>query len=85
MDGPNSKCGMTDEEALASMRKAQWGGRTLAAVLLGIGWAAAFWVWPDGITDLPLAAIRLGAFLRAIASGVIAFLALGFAWALWIH
>ena len=50
----------------------------VASVLLGIGWIVAYWVWPSGITDLPLASITFGELLRAIASGVIALITLGF-------
>jgi hypothetical protein len=51
-------------------------GLVMAAVFLGIGGAAAYWIWPEGITDLPLASIKFGGLLRAIGSGVIAFIAL---------
>lgn len=43
----------------------------IAAVLFGIGLAIAYWVWPDGITDIPLAQITFGGLLRAAASSVI--------------
>ena len=63
--------------------RAKWTARVTAAVFLGIGWAAAYWVWPAGITDLPLAAIKFGALLRAIASGAIAIVTLGLGAMLW--
>lgn len=37
----------------------------------GLG-AGAYLIWPDGITDLPLAAITLGALLKAIGSALMA-------------
>ncbi len=55
----------TNEQAQATVR-------AVAVVLLAIGLAAAYWVWPSGITDLTLASITFGALLRAIASGAIA-------------
>lgn len=52
--------------------QAQATTRVVALVLLAIGLAAAYWVWPSGITHLTLVSITFGALLRAIASGVIA-------------
>ena len=43
-----------------------------ALIFLAIGWAIAYWVWPDGITDLTFAQITLGGFLRVLASAAIA-------------
>lgn len=64
MDEQNGKF-MTNEHAQANVR-------VMAVVFLTIGLAAAYWVWPSGITELTLASITFGALLRAIASGVIA-------------
>jgi len=66
-----------------SNESAQAKVRVMAAVLLGIGAAAAYWVWPAGITDLPLAAITFGALLRAGASSVIVLLVLAMVALLW--
>ena len=49
-----------------------------AVFVLAIGWVVAYWIWPKGITDLPLAAITLGALLRALAAGAIALIVLIF-------
>jgi hypothetical protein len=50
--------------------------RVIATVLFGIGLAISYWVWPAGITDLPLAQITLGALLRTAASVAIMLAAL---------
>lgn len=55
----------------------------MAAVFLAIGWAAAYWVWPSGIIDLPLLQITLGTLFRVIASGAIAFAVFVMAAMLW--
>lgn len=67
---------VTNEEAQASVR-------IIAAIILAIGFVAAYWVWPGGITDQTLAAITFGGLLRAIASGAIAVAALVVAAMLW--
>ena len=72
------------DNKFVSNESAQATVRVLATVLLGIGLAAAYWVWPTGVTDLSLANVTFGAFLRAIASGVIAIIALIFAALLWM-
>lgn len=64
MDKQNSKF-TTNEQAQAAVR-------VMAVIFLAIGFAATYWVWPNGITDLTLASITFGALLRAIGSGVIA-------------
>jgi len=66
---------MTNEEAERSNRKVALG-------YLVVGLAIAYWVWPDGITDLPLAQITLGGFLRFFASAAIALVAAAIAIAL---
>jgi hypothetical protein len=68
MDEPERKF-VSNEEAQATTRM-------VATVLLAIGFVIAYWVWPAGITDLPLAAVTFGALLRAIASGVMALVTL---------
>ena len=75
MDEPERKF-VSNEEAQATTR-------IVATVLLAIGWAVAYWVWPAGITDLPLAAVKVGALLQAIASGVIALVTLCLVALLW--
>ena len=49
------------EQALADLR---W----IASGFLVVGWWIAYWLWPAGILDLPLAEIGLSAALRVIAS-----------------
>ena len=63
--------------------QAQATTRVVAVVLLVIGLAAAYWVWPSGINDLTLASITFGALLRAIASGVIALVSCAMTAMLW--
>ena len=67
-----------------SNEEAQASTRVTAAILLAIGLAAAYWVWPSGITDTPLGAMTFGALLRAIASGAIALVSFVFALMLWL-
>ena len=43
-----------------------------AMLLLGTGGALAYLIWPHGITDVPLASVTIGAYLRLIASAVVA-------------
>lgn len=64
MDEQNGKF-TTNEQAQATVR-------VTAVVILAIGLAVAYWVWPSGITELTLASITFGTLSRAIASGVIA-------------
>jgi hypothetical protein len=45
--------------------------RVVAVVFLVIGFAAAYWAWPSGITDLTFASITFGVLLRAIGAGMI--------------
>lgn len=52
--------------------QAQSAVQIMAVIFLAIGLAAAYWVWPSGITDLTLSTITFGVLLRAIVSGVIA-------------
>ncbi len=54
----------------------------MAVAILAIGFAAAYWVWPSGITDLTLASITFGAVLRA-GSGVIALVSCAITAMLW--
>jgi len=46
------------------------------AFCLAVGCVAAYFVWPTGITDMPLGAITFGALLRAIGAGLIMLVAL---------
>ena len=46
-----------------SNEKVQAGIRKMAVVLFSVGFAIAYWIWPAGITDIPLGQITLGAFL----------------------
>lgn len=67
----------TNEQAQSTVQ-------VMAVVLFAIGLAAAYWVWPSGITDLTLSTITFGALLRAIASGVIVLASCAIAVMLWI-
>lgn len=82
--GEDDQGGMTYAEALADRRRLQSGMRTSGAILFAIGLAVAYWVWPTGITDLPIASVPFGSFLRVIGAvavtGAFAFLALLLAW-----
>jgi hypothetical protein len=71
------------DNELVSNESAQARVRVMAAVLLGIGVAIAYWVWPAGITDLPLTQITFGSFIRVAASGAITLAALVMAALLW--
>ena len=68
---------ITNEQAQAATRK-------VAVIVLVVGLAVAYWVWPEGITALPLASITFGALLRAIASGAISLIFLFVAVMFWI-
>lgn len=47
----------------------------LATIIsIAIGGAITYWIWPVGITDLPLAQITFGALLRVIASCITSFI-----------
>jgi hypothetical protein len=63
VDEPDRKF-VSNEEAQATVRR-------FALIPLAIGFAAAYWVWPAGIADVPLAAVTFGALMHAIGSGLI--------------
>ena len=67
----------TNEQAQATTR-------FVALIFLAIGWSIAYWVWPNGIMDVPIGGITVGTLLQAIASGVIALFALFLAVLLWM-
>lgn len=72
------------DKKFVSNEEAQATTRVIAVIFLGIGLAIAYWVWPTGATDLTLASMTFGTFLRAIGSGAIAIAFLiGFA-LLWV-
>ena len=52
--------------------------------MLIIGLAAAYFLWPTGITDIPLAALTLGKLFRAFGAIVIAVGAYGLAAMIWV-
>jgi hypothetical protein len=52
-------------------------------VVLALGLAFAYWIWPTGITNLPLASITLGALLQAVSSVLTALVSLWIAVSLW--
>jgi hypothetical protein len=66
-----------------TIEQAQAAVRIMAVTFLAIGFPAAYWVWPSGITDLTLASITFGALLRAIGSGVIALVSCAITAMLW--
>jgi hypothetical protein len=70
-------------DEFVSNEKAQRTVWITATLLLVIGLAIAYLVWPSGITDFALAEIRFGGLLRAVASGVIAFAAVVMTAMLW--
>ena len=70
MSEPNGKF-VSNEQARATTA-------IVGIILLGIALGIAYWIWPEGITDLPLGAITLGQFLRAGAAIVVAFIPLSF-------
>jgi len=67
-----------------SNESAQTTVRLIALIPLFLGLAAAYWIWPAGIADVPLAAITIGVLFRVIASGVIAFFTLYVVAMLWV-
>jgi hypothetical protein len=66
----------TYEQARAT---ALWTG----VVLLCVGVLAAYFLWPAGITDLPLGVITFGALLRAIGSALVLAVFGALAWVMW--
>ena len=48
--------------------------RVVVTVLLVIGLGLAYWVWPAGITDMPLRDVPLGTLLWAIGAVLVALL-----------
>jgi len=48
-----------------------------ALAVLGGGFFIAYWVWPSGITDMPLAQLTLGMIGSAFGSVVIVCVAIG--------
>ncbi len=69
----------TDEQVQANIRSEHATVRTVGAIVFSIGLAVAYWIWPSGITDLPLASISFGSLLRAMGAAVVAvaFLVIG--------
>jgi len=72
------------EREYIANEQAQATARRWAVVLLVVGWAMVYWVWPAEITALPLAAIKFGALLQTLLSGVTALVTLILAVMLWI-
>ena len=75
---------MSDEEARALLKQGEVTSRVTGAVILVIGWAVAYLIWPSGAIDMPLASVSVLEFLRMLASGAVALLALYGAILLWI-
>jgi hypothetical protein len=47
-------------------------------LVFATAWAiGAYWLWPDGVTDIPLSALTLGALLRACGAVFMSIAALG--------
>lgn len=42
----------------------------VAVMLIAVGGGIAFWMWPDGAMDTPMAALTVGTILRIIGAGV---------------
>lgn len=61
-----------ENENFTTNEEAQNSVRVVAIAFLVIGLAAAYWIWPTGISDMTLASITFAALLRAIGSAVIA-------------
>jgi hypothetical protein len=58
--------------------------RWMTALLLnGVGLALAYWLWPEGITDLAWAEMRPRSLLLAALSGAVPLVFLAMAWSLW--
>jgi len=51
-------------------------------VLVG-GLSIVKYLWPEGITDLPLSALTVELVLRAAGAGVAALISLGLVWSFW--
>lgn len=77
--------GDVDEPKVANNADAQATSLFAIVVLLCIGLAIAFWIWPTGVTDLSLAAATIGELLRAIASVVITIVSFALVVLLWLH
>jgi hypothetical protein len=45
----------------------------LALLILIAGWAVAYFVWPDGVTEILTAQATIGSALRELVAGAIAF------------
>ena len=52
------------------------GGVDLLPFLAGALVSIAYLLWPDGVLDVPLTSITIGALLRMIAAGYLAFVAI---------
>jgi len=67
-------------ETYASQQRA---ARLFGGTVLIIGFAAAYFLWPTGITSVPLAAVTVGQLLRALGAVVIAVGSFGLAAMVW--
>lgn len=70
------------EQKYVTNEQAQAVARVIAVILLALGFGAAYWAWPSGITDLPLGSVTIGQLLWALASGAIVLITIGIAGAL---
>ena len=75
MDEPK-KDYVTNEEAQRTTR-------VVGFVILAIGAIAAYFIWPSGIGDVPVASLTLGMLAKAAGSVAVLLVALGIAGALW--
>jgi hypothetical protein len=64
--------------------KAEIGTRVIALIFLGLGWWLAYWIWPAGVMDTPLMAVRVVEALRMLGAGTVGLLTLYGAYLLWI-
>jgi hypothetical protein len=53
-----------------------WAGVIFHLVLAACFAAVAYWLWPDGITDIPMARLTLGLLLKAGGTVLLGMLAL---------
>jgi len=68
----------------ATNEEAQRTTRIVAVIYFAIGLVIAYFVWPSGVTEVPLSSVTVGGWLRMLASGAITLAFLYGAGLLWI-
>jgi hypothetical protein len=81
--GPGARAPVDD--AFTTNEEAQRSVRWIAIAFLAIGWGLAWWVWPSGVADAPLASITVRDALWMLASGVLGLATLYGFWLLWVE